>query len=430
VPRKLVRRLQVDVHGAPVDVSEMLREADLVEGGELVGADIDEVRARIEHNLAVHGYPAAKATLGTRATEDPARALVLVDVVPGPARTIDERDFYVYDARRDQVLAAAPSYPVGRGDRVDEAALATADGALEQALRARGWYRAAVSHDLVWVTAPATQARAQRVVLRVRIDAGPLTITRFQGNDHFDATALDAALNLEKETDRSPSHLADKLRLFYQKRGFLDVEVRPELRGAAQDPVQLLVFHVDEHRRVRVAARRYPCLKLDAIRHLSSGGPRSSAEIGTEIDSFLEEDLPGTDLFVNPHPKGVSVTLGAGAGQIPTGARPAPLDLRPDATYVADTYDRAAEHVQELYRNEGFLHAQVGPVQMVRAQCDRRSPAGRCDPVPLPSMDTPLCTYDPAGVPLPTQPLDAAFSSSSRSSSGRGRSSGTSRSRG
>jgi outer membrane protein assembly factor BamA len=406
VPRKLVRKLQIDLHGAPIDTTEMLREADLVEGGELVGADIDEVKARIEHYFAVHGYPSARATLATHATDDPSRALVVVDVVPGPQRTIDERDFYVYAAPREQVLASESVYPLGRGGRADGPALDAADNALEQALRSRGWYHASVSHDLVSVGEP---GHGGRVVLRVRVDAGPRTVTQFEGNEHFDATALDGALALEKETDRTPSHLADKLIAFYQKRGFLDVEVRPELRGGEQSPVQVLVFHIDEHPRVRVVARRYPCLKLDAIRHLSGGGPRSSAEIGTEIDSFLEEELPGTDLLVDPHPRGVSVTLGAGAGQIPTGARPAPLDLRPDATFVADTYDRAAEHVQELYRNEGFLHAQVGPVQIVRAQCDPRSPAGRCHPLPLPSMESPVCTYDPSGVPLPTQPLDPAF---------------------
>ena len=406
VPRKIVRKLQVDLHGAPVDTSEMLRDADLVEGGELVGADVDDVTARIRRYLAVHGWPAAHASIATRATDEPSRTVVLLDVVPGEPRTLDERDFYVYDAPRDQILDATSAYTVARGDRADGAALEAADAALELTLRSRGWYHAAVSHDLVWVGDPGSKPR---VVLRVRIDAGPRTVTQYEGNDHYDATALDGALALEKETDRTPSHLADKIRAFYQKRGFLDVEVRTELRGGERSPVQVLVFHVDERPRVKVVARRYPCLKVDAIRHLSNGGPRSSAEIGTEIDSFLDEELPGTDLLVDPHPRGVSVTFGAGAGQIATGARPAPLDLRPDATYVADTYDRAAEHVQELYRNEGFLHAQVGPVQIVRAQCDRRSPAGRCIPVPLPSMDSPVCTYDPSGVPLPTQPLDPAF---------------------
>jgi outer membrane protein assembly factor BamA len=76
---------------------------------------------------------------------------------------------------------------------------------------------------------------------------------------------------------------------------------------------------------------------------------------------------------------------------------------------VADTYERAVEHVQELYRNEGFLHAIAGPVQIVRARCDAHSLAQGCVPVPLPPMPTQLCTYDAAGLPLSPQPLDPAL---------------------
>jgi outer membrane protein assembly factor BamA len=406
VPRKLIKRLQLDLHGARVDYDELLREGGLTEGGEIVGDEADAAASRIARDMMVHGYPAAHATLRTLATDDPERTLLSVDVLPGAPRIIDRREFYVFDAGREQVMPAASTYPVNVGDRADLPAMEAADAALEQSLRAKGWVRASVTHDLVWMGEP---GRDQRVVLRVRVDAGPRQVPQFEGNEHFDAEALEAALGLEKETDRTPSHLADKLRLFYQKRGFLDVEVTPEVRGGDRDPVQILLFRIDEHRRVRVTSRRYPCLKLDAIHHLSSGGPRSAAEIGTEVDSFLEEELPGAELLVAPHPGGISASMGAGAGQIATGARPAPIDLRPDTTYVADTYDRAIEHVQELYRNEGFLHARVGPVQVVRARCDPKSPAGRCVPMPLPPMETAVCTYDASGLPLPTEPLDPAF---------------------
>ncbi|MGD0527864.1 MAG: POTRA domain-containing protein, partial [Polyangiaceae bacterium] len=410
VPRKLVKRVVVDLHGARVDYDEILRDAGLSEGGEVVGAEIGDTAMRIDRTMARHGYPTAHATVQTRATDDPTRTFVVVDIVPGPPRLVDERDFYVIGASRDQVLPVTSAYTVKPHDRADSAAIDSADTALEQALHTKGWYRARVSHDLVWVGAAGP---GQRVVLRVRIDAGPLQVAQFVGNDHYDAGALGAALGLDTETDRSSTHLADKLRVYYQKRGFLDVEVRPEVRGGEKDgvapPVEVVVFHVDEHARVGVRSRRYPCLKLDAVRHLSGGGPRSSAEIGTEVDSFLDEELPGTELLVGPNPSGLSQTIGAGAGQSATGTRPIPLELDPDRTYVADTYDRASEHVQELYRNEGFLHAQVGPVQVVRAQCDPRSPAGKCVPRPLPALDSQACTYDPAGLPLPTQPLDASY---------------------
>jgi outer membrane protein assembly factor BamA len=329
----------------------------------------------------------------------------MVDVQAGPARTVDERRFYVFGSQAGKVMDLTGAYSVHPGDRTDEATIAAADLALEQALHAAGWYQARVTHDLVWVGPPGKQ----RALLRVRVDAGTLLVPRFEGNAHYDDATLKAALGLDTETDRSPTHLADKLVAFYQKRGFLDVEVRPELRGTEKDPVQVLVFHVAEHPRVAVVSRQYPCLKSDVVRHLSSGGPRSSAEIGTEIDSYLEEELPGAELLVDPDPRSVSVNIGAGAGQIATGARPVPIDLQPDATFVADTYERAAEHVQELYRNEGFLHATVGPVQVVRARCDPRSPPGKCIPLPLPPLPTDVCTYDSAGLPLPVQPLDSSF---------------------
>jgi outer membrane protein insertion porin family len=405
-PRKLIGRLELDLHGARVDRDELLRDASLAEGGELVGADIGETNTRIAAYLALHGYPSARVDLQTRITDDPSRTFVIVDVAPGAPRLVDDRRVYIFGAATEQLTPLAETYAVAPKDRADWPALDAADTSLEQALHSKGWYRADVSHDLVWVGQP---EHGGRVVLRVRIDSGPLQVPSFEGNEHYDTEALTAALAIDTETDRSPSHLADRLLTFYQRRGFLDVEVRPEVRGSDTDPVQLLVFHIQEHARVSVAGRRYPCLKLDAIKHLSNGGPRSPDEIGTEIDSFLEEDLPGVDVLADPDPRVVSMTIGAGSGPIPSGARPAPLELHPDASYVADTYDRAIAHVQELYRNEGFLHAQVGPMQIVRARCHPRSPAKRCIPVPLPAFSPEMCVYGPTGLPLQTQPLDPAM---------------------
>lgn len=406
VPRKLVTRVRLDVHGARLDREELLSAGDLSEGGELVSADIDAISERIVRFCAMHGYPSARVDVQTRATDDPSRTLVLVDVQPGLPRLIADRYFYVYGATAEAVSGPTSGYAVKPGDRADETALTSADLALEQALHVGGWARAGVTHDLVWMT---DAANVQHVVLRVRVETGPQQFASFEGNEHYDRGTLTAALGLDTETDRSPSHLADKLRAFYQKRGFLDVEVRPELRGGETDPVQALVFHVVEHGRVRVTARRYPCLKLDAVRRLSNGGPRSPSEIGTEIESFLEEELPGADLFVDPDPKGVSAALGAGGGTAAGGTRAEPLDLKADTTFVADTYDRAAEHVQELYRNEGFLHAQVGPVLVVRARCSPHSPPDRCIPLPMPAIPSEACTYDPSGLPLSVAPLDPAL---------------------
>ncbi len=408
VPRKLIDRMQVDLHGSRLDVDELLRSADLAEGGEIVGADLDSIIEKLERNFALHGYPAAKARIQMRDTDDATRTLVLLDVSPGAPRFIGDRSFYVFGASPEAIAPITKTYGVGTKDRTDEPMIDQADHTLEEALRSKGWFSANVSHDLVWVVSP---GGGGHITLRVRIDAGALLLPRFDGNEHYDADVLTAALGLDAETDRSPAHLADKVRAFYEKRGFLDVEVRVEVRGD-EEPVKLLFFHIEEHARVRVVGRSYPCLKLEAIKNLSSGGPPSPAAIGTEIDSFLEDELPGADLFVDPDPRGVSATIvsGSGAGSnVAGGTSAVPLDLRPDATYVADTYERAVEHVQELYKNEGFLHAEVGPIGIVRARCDPNGPAGRCVPLPLPKTSTETCEYDPSGLPLPTQPLPSSL---------------------
>ena len=69
-PRKLVLRLELDLHGARVDCDELMRETNLTEGGEIVGADIGETAARVARYLALHGYPAARVDIQTRTSDD------------------------------------------------------------------------------------------------------------------------------------------------------------------------------------------------------------------------------------------------------------------------------------------------------------------------------------------------------------------------
>jgi len=98
---------------------------------------------------------------------------------------------------------------------------------------------------------------------------------------------------------------------------------------------------VREHDPVRVASREFPCL---------SGGPLSATEAKRDINSFLDEELPGSGLFGAVDPAAVNAIHGPTAG---TGARAAPLELEPRATYVAEIYERAQKHLQDYYRSQG-----------------------------------------------------------------------------
>ncbi len=406
--RRLIQTLRLDLHDAPIERDELLRDADLSERGEVLGVELPVYRARMERYLARRGFPTATVTIESRDTDDSTRVVVLVDVSPGGARVLQRRVFYVVDpdgAPSPSLRALTPvldDYRVAVGSRADEAALDAADVAMGARLRGIGYQRASLTHDLVFAD--------NLVTLRLRVDIGPRFEARFDGNVHYDTTALNGALGLDEEPDLSPSHLVDKLKDFYVKRGFFDVEVTFEPRGGARDRTHLLVFHLVEHDRVRVASRAYPCLKVAEIAKLSEGGPSSPSKIGGEIDSYLEEDLPGVDLVQDPDPRGLDATIShSPRSRVPTSSPVVPLDLDPDGAFVADTYDRATTHVQELYRNEGYLHAEVGPVLVLRRQCDKRSPAGRCIPMPLPGTPPDECTYDTSNLPLPVAPLDPSF---------------------
>lgn len=396
VPRKVIEAVRIDLHGTQLDGDEILRDAELTAEGELVSSEVPRHRARIEAMLHRRGFPSPTVTLVVRATDDPLRVDVVVDVVVGAPRRVERRILYPFGGTKEAIEDAEKSYLVKAGVVADEVSLEAADAALQARIRGRGWYRADVSHDVV--------LHKGLIALRVRIDFGTHYETRYEGNEHYDKWTLDELLDIESETDRTPNHLVQKIHDYYVKHGFLDVDVRLETRGTKSDPITFLVFHVVERQPVSVAARSYPCLREDDVRTLEEGGPTSAKSIGSEIDSYLEEELPGNDLLVPPNPRGLDQTIARALGA--SGSRPAPLELAPDTVYAPDTYERAVQHVQELYRSEGFLAAQIGPVQVLRRRCNPRSSPGECRPMPLPANPPEVCTYDATGGPLPVAPLE------------------------
>ncbi len=175
-------------------------------------------------------------------------------------------------------------------------------------------------------------------------------------------------------------------------------------------------MEVEAHERGR-ARRRYPRSSVRRARAPArAGGPprvpvpdrRALApeQVGSEIDSFLSEELPGADILGSVNPRVVDEVFGP---HHPTGARVVPFQLNPWKTYVPEVYDRAIKHLQDLYRSEGYLSAMVGPAQLLRRRCSLRSPPGRCIPVGPRIRPKTTCQYDENGLPLPEPPPDPAL---------------------
>jgi outer membrane protein insertion porin family len=386
LPRRLIA--SVNVEGGHLEEEPLLGEAHVVVGGEVTTVTLPQMSARLVALYRERGYRRATAAIDVRETDDPMQVALVVRIDPGPKSTVTRRTFvrdgvaYPPDTDLDAELdGVARTYAVGEGDTVDEDSLAAADRALAERLRGAQYFRAAVQHQLV-VQEPYT-------FLYVRIDPGPKFVRRYAGLMRFDAEDIDRALEIDKELDRSVRRLAAKITDFYTRRGFLDVEVEGEERGGPGDRVHVLFFTVREHGQVRVVSREFPCL---------SGGPLSVVDATRDIDSFLEEELPGgSGLFGPVDSAGVDALHGPTQS---SGTRVLPLELDARATYAAETYDRALKHLQDYYRSQGYLSATVGPLQLVRRQCNRHSPAGQCNPLDPPVAPRSACLFDAEGLPL------------------------------
>ncbi|WP_437678584.1 POTRA domain-containing protein [Sorangium sp. So ce131] len=386
VPRRRIATIQIS--GGALDRQDTLEAAGLSEGGETTAAELSEVGARVRAFYAQHGYPAAQAAVHTVELDDPSDIVVALDITAGPALTVSQRVFVV-DPRADRELGSLKQqYRLDVGARVDEPALADADREMADLLRQNGFHDARVSHRVLAV--------GPNNYLYVYLEPGARIVPAFDGNRAFDDDALAAALDLGETTETSPAELTDRLRAFYVARGFLDAEITPSLGGKPEDPVRYLTFTIREHAQVRVTKRVFPCLT----------GELSPDDLGREIESFLEEDLPGADGFSIPDPRIVSDLFGPTRG---AGGRAQTVELIPAMTYAREPYERALKHVRDLYFSKGYLNAVVGPVSVMRATCSRRSPPGQCIPEPVAERVTAQCRTDALGLPIPEPPVPDAL---------------------
>jgi len=220
-------------------------------------------------------------------------------------------------------------------------------------------------------------------------------VPTFDGNRAYDDDELLDALELDESLDSKPQVLRERLRRFYVERGYYDVELEAVERGEPNDAIHYLVFSVRENERVRVARRVFVCLPSD----------QDPDELGDEIDSFLEEELPG-DSLAGPDDAITTATFGPTSG---TGGRAPARRLNPLTTYEPETYAKAVAHLRDLFFSQGYLNAQVGPLSVLRQQCTDDSLPGRCEAKPFPGTLAASCDTDDLGLPLPEPDIPDAY---------------------
>lgn len=390
LPRRLIA--SIDLRGAELDRGDTLSAASLREGSELTTPLLDSAALRIKAFYHKHGFPDATVTVDATDTDDPLRIAVRIEIRAGAPRIVSRRLFVITEKDDRAVGALRGAYRVGRGDRVDEAALSEADRAMTASLKANGFYKATTRHSIHDDDAGTS--------LYVHLSPGPRLAVHFEGNFTFDTDQLTRAVGALD--DARPAELGERLRAFYVKRGYLDALVVATLTANPTAGTDDLNFSIRAGGRVRVKKRSFPCLPTS----WPSDGMRLDAErLSEEIDSYLEEDLPGAETFWPGDPATIDATFGPRQG---AGARAKPERLSPATTFAPYTYDRALNHLRDLLSAEGYLNASVGPLSVVRSSCDPISQPGTCVRPPAPSIQV-SCEVDHLGLPIAPPPLPDAL---------------------
>ena len=375
--RRIVAGLEII--GGVLDEELTFREANISLGDEITAATVS-VRVDLVRQLYIkRGYRSAQITSELMDTDNPLDALLVFRVRPGRPSEIAERRFQVQstDSKLRQQLS---TYSVAKGDVADEERLEAADRLLERRLIRAGWLSSRVEHQL---------ASGEQPALVVTVEPGPLVAVRLEGNQEFRTPALLDAVGLSDIENLSPEVVAKRVRKVYLDRGFIDAQVKVKVVGDEQE--QFWRMLIREGRPLHVVKRRFPCLAAEVPRR----------DVLSELDGVLSaRSEERRDLKPLLRPQDVDARFQW------TKKRPLELvPLPPWERYVETDYEAAAEHLQDLYRADGYLTALVGPARLVRRTCRKGSPPGECIPIEPRSPKVATCPSIEAPVPIAEPPV-------------------------
>lgn len=348
-PRIVLTRIDVQNNDVLED-DEVLRTIDLSQGDVFERARMDTVARVLVGEYALRGYEQATVEVLLRDTDDPSRKVLVLRLDEGRPTRIREVNFDGDTPPRGSQGRRA--LELGRGDVLDRRDIDEAVRRSETRLRERGWLEARVGPATV--TTEGTDA-----VISIRSTVGPHYTVRVVGHEPMERDDVVEALQLGDERLRGGGVLEGmrtRVVQLFQRRGFDAAEA--SVRRFVEDGEATLFVEVSPGTQLRVLAMSFP-----GARHFGS------AFLKEQIESYLQEQLATEALFDPVDGETARLLLESTTPR----AREirAPLTFDPRRVWYEPTYATAAEHLQELYRSEGYLSAVVGPVHMERLSSGR-----------------------------------------------------------
>jgi outer membrane protein insertion porin family len=351
-PRVRLRR--IDIAGNTALDERAIRDAlRLAPGSELTPEQGEELSRAVAKAYADRGFLGAQVELSLRDTDDPSSKVLMVRIAEGaPTRITAIR--FEGEAPLDpgRALSAMQS---ATGDVLDRRALEDDVARVEAFLRRRGFLEAALSPPIVTI-------RGEHAFVTIPSRIGPRYRVEIRGHAPFSQSELYEVLGLENQrlTEALLTEtLAERVTDFYARHGYQGTAVRVTRAKGKRPNTAVLELAVGRGEQLRVVS-----VSFAGARHFSRDFLRD------QLFSYLAEELPGSS-FTAPVDSEVADALAHGRPEKRARVVPRPPLTDPEEFFYGPVYDKAIEHILELYRGDGYLSARVGPPQLTRIGKDR-----------------------------------------------------------
>ncbi len=325
---------------------------------ELLPDTVQSIESTLAKEYDLRGYPDASFLIEQVPGLDPGEISLSVTVIEGIPTRIAHLEL-AYDGE-DPLEGPVPlnelrdALSMGDGDVHDKVRLDKGLAAIEAELIEAGHLNAIAGP-------PETlTGESGELAMRILVHAGPLLRFVIEGNDHLpDDEALavmdpEAILPLDASlVEEMASRLADR----YRSLGFVDASVVVHQKIDEEAGLLVYRFTVVEGPRVRVK-------RIDFV-----GNTHFKRKfLLKQVESYLYEAISYDTVF-----GGVSfeatraLLMSGGSGSNPATDQTKPLaQWPPEWIYWKEAYEKAVEHLVELYISQGYLGVQVAQPAIAR----------------------------------------------------------------
>jgi outer membrane protein insertion porin family len=350
---KIHATLRMHLHSISFEGNKNIKSGELSDVAgyrpdmEIFNDTMDRIENLILERYTLRGYPYAAVTLTEKPLDEADKIKLVVKINEGKPIKMWKVSFTgrpIFSPLKLKKLTK-----IKGGDVYDQVRIEEGLEKLKKELRKIGFFNCAVNPLKLSLD------KKSRLKVEIEVDPGPNYEIVFLGNEHLDRDRILEVMEFEKQPEIGPAvveEMADRLVEHYRKLGFTMVSVSGDMYEKDGGKRGVILFSVKEGQRVEVKGIKF----VGNVRF-------SSNYLHKEVESVLNQYIDYKVLFVTPSFESIDSLGFSGKSKKPSHpAKKSPTPLqqwKPKKIFLKESYDKAAEHVQELYFSEGYLEAEV-----------------------------------------------------------------------